>query len=189
MRDLVLDPLLHADQVVVEALGDLRAAPLTAFFVLVSAWWVKGPLLIAVGVCRDLGGRCLPITALATAVAVGLGSLLSSLFKELFDRARPPVHDPAFQAAVSVPGSPSFPSGHATTAFAAATALAVLSPRLRVPALAVAAAVALSRVYLGVHYGLDVLAGAVLGTMVGVGVALALRALAGAGWPAARLNG
>jgi undecaprenyl-diphosphatase len=61
-------------------------------------------------------------------------------------------------------GSSSFPSGHATTAFACATMLAAFAPRLRVPLFALAALIALSRLYNGDHYPLDVLAGAALGT-------------------------
>jgi undecaprenyl-diphosphatase len=90
--------------------------------------------------------------------ADGAADLLTTLLKELTGRHRPPVHrlGPAV-------GSSSFPSGHATTAFACATMLAALVPRLRVPLFALAALVALSRLYNGDHYPLDVLAGAVLG--------------------------
>jgi undecaprenyl-diphosphatase len=65
-----------------------------------------------------------------------------------------------------------FPSGHAAIAFAGATMLAFHLPRLRVPLLALACLIALSRLYNGVHYPTDVLAGAA----AGVAIALLLRA-------------
>ena len=68
-------------------------------------------------------------------------------------------------------------AGSAATAAllgAAAAAVGMLHPRLRWPLLGLAALVGFSRVYLGVHYGLDVLAGAVLGTVVGVASAFAI---------------
>ena len=63
----------------------------------------------------------------------------------------------------------SFPSGHAAMSFAGATFLALAAPRLAPALFVLAAAVAYSRVYVGVHYPLDVVAGAALGAAVGVG--------------------
>ena len=65
------------------------------------------------------------------------------------------------------------------SAFATATAVAVLAPRLRAPVLALATVIAFSRVYLGVHFWLDVLVGAALGAAIGIAVATALRRAAG----------
>ena len=80
---------------------------------------------------------------------------------------------PEPHALVHVPGNPSFPSGHAATSFACAATLAWLTPLSPVALYALAALIAFSRVYVGVHYPLDVIGGAVLG----LGVATALRLL------------
>jgi undecaprenyl-diphosphatase len=101
---------------------------------------------------------------------------LSGALKEGIERDRPPVTDPEPVPIVHLPATYSFPSGHATVAFACATVLALAVPRLAWPLYGLAAAIAFSRVYVGVHYPFDVLAGAVLG----VGIAIALRMLAGA---------
>ena len=95
-------------------------------------------------------------------VATGLANLL----KGVLDRPRPSVADPAIHPLVAVPGSSSMPSGHAAGAFAAAVAVGLVHPRLRWPLLLLAALIALSRVWLGVHYLTDVIAGAALGCVV-----------------------
>lgn len=66
------------------------------------------------------------------------------------------------------PPTYSFPSGHAALSFAAATVLAFGLPRWKIAWFALATVVAFSRVYIGVHYPLDVTCGALLGVGVGV---------------------
>ncbi|HEV3000728.1 MAG TPA: phosphatase PAP2 family protein [Solirubrobacteraceae bacterium] len=172
----LLHQLLQLDHAAIEQSAQLRWSPATAFFALASAWWIKGPLFVVAAFARDLKDRAtVPLTALAVGAALLAGDLLSGAIKHAVDRPRPPRADPGFDAAVAVPSSPSFPSGHATTTFACAVAIALLIPRLRWPALAVAATVGLSRVYLGVHYALDVVAGAALGTLIGAAIALLVR--------------
>ena len=65
------------------------------------------------------------------------------------------------------PSKLSFPSAHATSSVAAATAIGRVRPVLRLPAYGLAAAVCVGRPYLGMHYPSDVLAGAVLGYAIG----------------------
>lgn len=113
-------------------------------------------------------------------LAVPTGMLANNGLKHLFGRARPVLDDPLVRLETL-----SFPSGHAiaATLFYGALCLLVLahvrSYKLRVTAVAVALAmialVAASRVYLGVHYFSDVLAGITLGV---AWLALALELLA-----------
>ena len=107
--------------------------------------------------------------------AILLAESLSGALKLAIERDRPPLARPVPEPLFEAPSTYSFPSGHATVAFACATVLALAVPRLRWPLYALAALIAFSRVYVGVHYPFDVIAGAVLG----VALARALRMLAG----------
>ncbi|WP_243751664.1 phosphatase PAP2 family protein [Niastella caeni] len=84
--------------------------------------------------------------------------------KYSFKRSRPYMKINGLSAA-GTGNSPSFPSGHTSVAFASATSLYLAYPKwyVAVPAFTYAAAVGYSRMYLGVHYPSDVLAGAVIG--------------------------
>ena len=170
-----LQLLVDLDHDAIRATTELRWGPATAVLALTSAWWVKGPLLVATGWCADLrNGRAFPLVALAAGLSFVLASWLNAVIKALVDRTRPP-HEIGLEALGGVPGSPSFPSGHAMTAFAVAGAIAMLAPRLRWPVLGLAALIAFSRVYLGVHFWLDVLVGAAFGMAIGTLIAVGVR--------------
>jgi undecaprenyl-diphosphatase len=127
-------------------------------------------LLVASGGWRRRAGVA---AGLGAAVALTCGQIVS----RLVDRPRPFVADPhrvhLFARHVA---DASFPSDHATAAFAIATAVLLRNRRVGAVVLAFAAVLAAGRVAIGVHYPSDVLAGAALGT----GASLALYA------PAAR---
>lgn len=91
-------------------------------------------------------------------------ALISTTLKYTIDRDRPFVTYPDIQK-LSAAGSPSFPSGHTSEAFATATSLSMAFPKWYViaPAYVWASAAAYSRMHLGVHYPTDVLAGAIIG--------------------------
>ena len=112
---------------------------------------------------------------LLTLASVGVADLIALALKRLTSRPRPSVTYPEPEALVRTPLDLSFPSGHAATSFAAAVVLAAYVPRLAPALFTLAVLIAFSRVYVGVHYPVDVIAGAVLGAAV----ATALRSLAG----------
>ncbi len=92
--------------------------------------------------------------------------LVNTAVKVAIGRERPRLA--ALPPLAATPTQLSFPSAHATTSFAAARAYApLLAPE---PVYALAVALALSRLYLGLHYPSDVLAGAVLGSLLGSAV-------------------
>jgi undecaprenyl-diphosphatase len=102
----------------------------------------------------------------AVLAADAAADLISLGLRDGIGRRRPPLVYPEPKPLTGVPHSGSFPSGHAATAFACATVLAWTVPRLAVPAFVLAVAIAWSRVYVGVHWPLDVLGGAALGVIV-----------------------
>lgn len=108
--------------------------------------------------------------------AIAVASLLANqVGKRVLPRARPLPEDVPLIRRARMPGSTSFPSGHAASAAAFAIGVSLEAPELAVPLGVTAAAVGFSRVYTGVHYPADVAVGAALGA----GVALAQHRLAG----------
>jgi len=108
-------------------------------------------------------------------IAVVLADWSAMGLKAFFDRPRPPLRYAEPKTLVHNPHDASFPSGHAATSFAAATMLSFAFPRVAPFLYVLAAAVAFSRVYVGVHYPLDVLGGALLGVLIAVGLRLLMN--------------
>jgi undecaprenyl-diphosphatase len=148
--------------------------PLDHLFVALSWIGSFGLVWIAIAIVVAAATRR-PGLLLAVLLSDLAADLSASGLKQLFDRPRPPLRYPEPEPLVSVPGTPAFPSGHAATSFACAVVLAGAVPRLSGPLLVLAALIAWSRVYVGVHYPLDAIAGAILGTAVGLAVRALLR--------------
>jgi undecaprenyl-diphosphatase len=152
-----------------------RSQPFDWLFVALSAAGHASILWIVLAAVLALLAHKPPLfTTLVTAATVWTADLLATLLKAIVDRQRPyeviPEADPLLRWG-DLAGS--FPSGHAATSAAGAVILAYLLGRWGAWLGLLAAAVAFSRVYVGVHYPLDVLAGALLGAGVGL-LAIAL---------------
>jgi undecaprenyl-diphosphatase len=105
------------------------------------------------------------VIAAGIAAAIALG--IAQVIVHVWDRPRPFVAHPGIaHLFVSHSSDASFPSDHATAAFAIAVSIFLRSRRIGLIALAMAVVVAVGRVAVGVHYPSDVLGGAALGTAV-----------------------
>lgn len=120
-------------------------------------------LLLAVGFIAKY--KALTTRGLFIAGSYLTSSLISTALKHVVDRPRPFITYP-FLEKITSGGSPSFPSGHTSDAFALAAAVSIAFPKWYVitPALLWATAVGYSRMDLGVHYPSDVLMGILVGT-------------------------
>jgi undecaprenyl-diphosphatase len=166
--------LLDVDHFVRAWVVNHRAHLLDGVMVALSAIGRGGMVWLAIGAALTMTRRMKwqRLVELAAAVAVATVAV-DYVMKPLVRRDRPFTSIPATVVIDKRPKDASFPSGHAGNAFAAAGVLARAVPALQIAWWTLAALIAYSRVYVGVHYPLDVLAGAALG----LGVATALRRL------------
>lgn len=168
-----MDGLVSLDERVFLALNRAWSPEFDAFFSvatylghgLVLALLVLGPMAL-------WDRPRLRTHALAIVLSVAVGALAVEGLKSAVGRERPAAHFAKTGVEVHMPAERlherSFPSGHTQAAVGTATYVALLYPGLAPWAVFGAVLVGWSRVYLGVHFPLDVLAGAVLGVLFSV---------------------
>ena len=132
---------------------------------LIWFWILCAVVLLAVPKTRKTG--------YAAALSLIFGAIVTNLLlKNIVARPRPFAEIEALIPMITKPKDFSFPSGHTTASFAVALVmLRMLPKKFGIPAVVLAALVAFSRLYLGVHYPTDVLTGfviALVGSMLSV---------------------
>ena len=128
------------------------------------------PWLLIAAALALFGGSRGRRAAVTGVTAIGVTSfVVNQPMKRAGERRRPdrPQLGVPESRWVPMPSSTSFPSGHSASAAAFAVSVGEVLPKLRLPMRAAAAIVAFSRVYTGVHYPGDVIAGAATGALVG----------------------
>jgi undecaprenyl-diphosphatase len=99
-----------------------------------------------------------------TSLSILTSSFLAQFIKRFINRIRPYINFPQLNIKKIGVDDYSFPSGHTTAAFSIGISIALCFTSLAIVSAILALTVGLSRVYLGVHYPSDVVAGMVLGT-------------------------
>lgn len=167
----MFDAIIEADKQLFRTLNQewyLEALdPIIVFLTVISDigifWYIIAIYLLLFP--RKAGGY---LPGISLAVSVAFVFLLQHLVNLAVPRPRPPLTEEGVRQLVEAPLSPSFPSGHASTSFAAAAVLMYFYPSAKYWALPLAAIFAYSRLYIGVHFPIDSAAGVLLGILTGL---------------------
>lgn len=108
------------------------------------------------------------LTAFASAAALAASQIPVQLFKKFYPRKRPYLTLDEANFPFNPLKDHSFPSGHTTAVFSVLTPIALFLPLIAPGLFILGAGVGISRIYLGLHYPSDVLAGGTLGALSGV---------------------
>jgi undecaprenyl-diphosphatase len=149
--------------------GRMRGHPAAdRVFYAASALGDHGLIWLILAVIRGLTSPDSWRATMRAAGAIGIESaLVNGPVKWVFRRSRPLPSGIASPHPLRTPRTSSFPSGHATSAFCAATLLSDGDPARRPLYYALAAVVAWSRIHVRLHYASDVIGGVVIGTILG----------------------
>lgn len=146
VRGEILDPVMK----LITSLGDI------------------GLIWIVIGACFVVQKKYRTTGLLIWAALLLEWLLVDGVIKNLVMRTRPFNADARLLSLIEPPGSWSFPSGHSGSSFAAAAVMCLRLPKkFALSGVVLAVLIAFSRLYVGVHYPTDVLAGALVGTAVG----------------------
>lgn len=170
-----MEEIIQEDKNLFLYLNNLGDAPFDQFWMMISATWIWVPLYVILCylLYKNFKLKSLLYILLFIAIGVTVSDQVSGIFKYGVARLRP-CHDPSLQNVMRIVkcgGQYGFYSAHASNTFFLASYLSfLLKDKLRWFPYAIfvwAAVVAYSRIYLGVHFPVDILVGAFVGTLLG----------------------
>lgn len=147
----------------------VRIPILSPFFIFITHLGDSGMIWIAITLILLAFKRTRRIGLMALLALIGSLVVNNMILKNLIARTRPYEVIAGLEILVEAQKDLSFPSGHAGSSFAAATVyLRNMDKKTGVPLFILAILIALSRLYVGVHYPSDVLAGTIIGILLGI---------------------
>ena len=157
------------DFMILDGIQKLHSPLLDTLFVCITVLGEIRICLVSYGTCLSFDPGKKRKTGFICVAALLLTEITGNhILKPLFARVRPCDVNQAVQLLIANPGGYSFPSGHTSASFAAASVLRFREKRkVAVPALLLAALIGFSRMYLYVHYPTDIAGGILLGTLMG----------------------
>ncbi len=176
----MLETLAHYDQVVFYFINVKLANPITDLIMpeVTSDWNLRILYAVAMIALIWKGNRQLRWLVLFSILTLALTDQVSSIFlKDWIGRIRPCATLSGVHLLVGCGAGKSMPSSHAANCFGQAALFGLLYVQARWPLVIFASVVALSRVFVGVHYPGDVLVGTMIGLTIGLIVALVFRRL------------
>ncbi|MDQ1261361.1 MAG: hypothetical protein QG575_542 [Euryarchaeota archaeon] len=163
---LFLNLLTPSDTALLLEISEYRILAIESFMVL---WTNGGTYLIMSLIVIVLWLRGEKNPAIYLALGLMVDAILVSYLKIMIHRPRPYEVLPIMPLELAE-NLRSLPSGHTATAFLSATILSRFYSKYIVVIFLIAASIGFSRVYIGVHYPLDVIVGAITGCLVGISV-------------------
>ncbi|WKY45110.1 phosphatase PAP2 family protein [Eubacteriaceae bacterium ES2] len=145
----------------------VRHVFLTPIFIMITKLGNSGVIWIISAMVLMLSQKTRKV-GIMVIIALGLTTLLNDMIlKNIVARPRPYEVIPGLQYLIEKQNSYSFPSGHSGSSFAAAVTIYLNLPKsYGILAMILAALIAFSRLYLGVHYLSDILCGAIIGSII-----------------------
>lgn len=175
----IMEHLLETDgSILLWIQENLRTDFMTAIMKAVTRLGDKGLFWITVAVLFLLF-KSTRKTGLALSIGLVINALIVNVWlKNMVGRIRPYEVVEGLKCLIPEPSDASFPSGHASHAFVAVAVIWIMmSKKYGIIALIISAIIAWSRLYLGVHYPSDVIAGIIIGIIAGVTGVIIVRAV------------